>query len=79
MSTPERIASTGRMQENAQDATSQPVWATRLSVALIVAPLIFSALFALLYVDASFGHDGLHCELGWARDDTDNACGGFWR
>lgn len=48
-------------------------------VSLLVAPLMVGLLFTLLLVDASIGHDGLHCELGWAWSAQDNACGGFWR
>lgn len=48
----------------------------RIVISLFGAPMLF---FSLILFDASFGHDGLHCELGWVWDDTDDACGGFWR
>lgn len=48
----------------------------RIAVSLVVAPIGF---LMLLTLDASYGHDGLHCELGWVWDDTDDACGGYWR
>lgn len=73
-----RSSSMGPMHEEAQDVARQPVWEKRVSLILICAPLVFFVLFALLYIDASIGHDGLHCELGWAWSEHDNDCGGFW-
>ena len=41
---------------------------------------ILILLFTLVLFEASFGHDGLLCELGIAiEDENTSGCGDFWR
>lgn len=43
---------------------------------------VLAILLILVFVEASFGHDGLLCELGIDSDGagmTTSGCGDFWR
>ncbi|USQ78477.1 hypothetical protein NF556_12600 [Ornithinimicrobium faecis] len=53
-------------------------WVRRI---LTWSALAVIGLILLLFFEASFGHDGLLCELGWDSDgagEITSGCGGFW-
>lgn len=54
------------------------LWGRRLLTWMALAML---ALVVLAHIEASFGHDGLLCELGYDSDgpgELTSGCGGFW-
>ncbi|WP_110241071.1 hypothetical protein [Nocardioides gilvus] len=67
------------MGDNDRDGTEQVTGVPRALQIPLYVILALGVLFALVFIDASIGHDGLHCELGFVLSDKDDACGGFWR